>query len=150
MKDVKKITFNRLNLLQEIGSMLQVIQKILLLVKYQKEYLLDLEFIICVVIMILFHTLSLEIFMRPRQTPIGYLVCKRSSINSSVTQYRDLFLDPKIDQPLVLSGCLKIRQLNRVILLETSLGQWPKITIKSRKSILRKPLHRLHDSKPLE
>jgi len=47
------------------------------------------------------------------------LASKRSSINLSVTKYEDLFLNSKINQLLVLSGCLETSWMSQVPLLET-------------------------------
>ena len=46
----------------------------------------------------------------------GYLQCKMSSINLSATKFGTLFLDPMIDQQLVLNGFLSTSWMSRVML----------------------------------
>ena len=50
------------------------------------------------------------------------LIMQEELINLSVTKNGDLFLDPKIDQLLVLSGSLETSWMSQVSLLETRIG----------------------------
>ena len=59
---------------------------------------------IYVAILPLFHILSLKTSSKLRSIHIGCLQYKKSSINLSATKFDILFLDPMIDQLLVLNG----------------------------------------------
>ena len=60
--------------------------------------------------------------LEARSTHIGCLQCKKSSINLSAIKFGTLFLDPMIDQLLVLNEFLGISWMSQVMLLEIKLG----------------------------
>ena len=66
--------------------------------------------------------LSPKTSSKPRLIHIGCLQCKKSSINLNVIKFDILFLDPMIDQLLVLNKFLGISSTSWVMLLEIKLG----------------------------
>ena len=89
---------------------------------YPKGKLLDPNSMIYVAILPLFHILSLKTSSKPRQIHIGCLQYKKSSINLSAIKFGTLFLEPMIDQQLVLNRFLGTSLMSRVLLLGLILG----------------------------
>ena len=85
MKESKNNQNKKPNSYQRIENLFQVILRSSSSVMYLRELLLDLNFIIYVIIQLLYHIQNLRISKKPNYTHIGYLLYKKSSTNLTVS-----------------------------------------------------------------